>query len=317
MVCFMKKFRKAPLLWLIVVSFCILTLASVLEYTEEPQDKKLNMIKEPFLTVALQNIEEGILPFHLEQYLFSQTKSVNANVDETDEGILAKEDGTLHMDEGEKDQGTDSVSENEAPEQYEYQLVGKEYFDDAVFIGDSRTDGLARYSGLDNATFYAKNSLTIFDFFDKRFIQVEGESEKLTLEEAMELKQYGKIYIMFGINELGSCTRERFGAEYLRVLTRIRELQPNAILFVQGMMRVTAAKSTADPTYNNVNINMRNALLATIDNHHDVFYLEMNEAVCDENGDLNGEYTFDDVHLKARYYDLWVDYLMEHGIVPE
>ena len=133
----------------------------------------------------------------------------------------------------------------------------------------------------------------------------------------MQLKQYGKIYIMFGINELGSCTRERFGAEYLRVLTRIRELQPNAILFVQGMMRVTAAKSTTDPTYNNVNINMRNALLATIDNHHDVFYLEMNDAVCDENGDLNGEYTFDDVHLKARYYDLWVDYLMEHGIVQD
>ena len=82
-------------------------------------------------------------------------------------------------------------------------------------------------------------------------------------------------------------------------------------------MRVTAAKSTTDPTYNNVNINMRNALLATIDNHHDVFYLEMNDAVCDENGDLNGEYTFDDVHLKARYYDLWVDYLMEHGIVQD
>ena len=170
----MKKFRKAPLLWLILASFSILTLASVFEYTTESQDEKLNIIKEPLLTIAFQNIEKGVLPFHLEQLFFPQDV-VNANAGSQEEQ-LADGDGTQTVNGGENDQKSPSVSENEAPRQYEYQLVGKEYFDDAVFIGDSRTDGLARYSGLDNATFYAKNSLTIFDFFDKRFIQVEGKT---------------------------------------------------------------------------------------------------------------------------------------------
>ncbi|MDD2971040.1 MAG: GDSL-type esterase/lipase family protein [Lachnospiraceae bacterium] len=309
----MKKFRKAPLLWLILISFVILTVVSGFEMAEEGRKKELNMVKEPLLTVVLQELSEGVLPFHLERYLVSDSTKVSAPVgeDTDDDKITVNDDGTLSMNELEPEE---SVSENMALERYEYRQVGRAYFDDAVFIGDSRTDGLAKYSGLDNATFYAKNSLTIYDFFTKRFIPVEGETEKLTLEEVMQQKQFAKIYIMFGINELGTGSPQRFGAEYLRVLTRIRELQPDAILFVQGMMRVTAAKSTTDPIYNNVNINMRNALLATVDNHHDVFYLEMNDAVCDENGDLDAEYTFDDVHLKARYYNLWVDYLMSHGI---
>ena len=146
---------------------------------------------------------------------------------------------------------------------------------------------------------------------------MEGQKEKLTLDEALQLRKFGKVYIMLGINEIGVGTAQSFGAEYLKVLTRIRELQPDAILFVEGIMRVTAEKSATDPVYNNAKINERNALISTIDNHHDVFYLEMNDAVCDENVDLNEEYTFDDVHLKASYYGLWTDYLLQHGIVQE
>ena len=66
--------------------------------------------------------------------------------------------------------------------------------------------------------------------------------------------------------------------------------------------------------YNNNNINIRNALLQTVDNHKDVFYIDMNEAVCDENGNLNAEYTNDDIHLKASYYSLWKEFLLQHGI---
>ena len=37
-------------------------------------------------------------------------------------------------------------------------MVDDDWFDDAVFIGDSRTVGLRDYGGLDNATFYALSS---------------------------------------------------------------------------------------------------------------------------------------------------------------
>lgn len=37
----------------------------------------------------------------------------------------------------------------------------------------------------------------------------------------------------------------------------------------------------------------------------------------DENGNLISDYTFDQIHLKAKYYQLWKDYLFAHGIVRD
>ncbi len=44
------------------------------------------------------------------------------------------------------------------------------------------------------------------------------------------------------------------------------------------------------------------------------FYLDMNEVVCDEEGNLKSSLTFDDIHLYGSKYGIWVDYLKENGI---
>ena len=49
----------------------------------------------------------------------------------------------------------------------------------------------------------------------------------------------------------------------------------------------------------------------------DIFYIDVNEAVCDENGNLYADWTFDQIHLKAKYYQVWENFLMEHGIVKK
>ncbi len=47
------------------------------------------------------------------------------------------------------------------------------------------------------------------------------------------------------------------------------------------------------------------------------FFIDVNEAVCDENGNLYADWTFDQIHLKAKYYQVWENFLMEHGIVKK
>ncbi len=70
-------------------------------------------------------------------------------------------------------------------------MVDDDWFDDAVFIGDSRTVGLRDYGGLDNATFYASTGLGIYDMWTEKFCEVDGE--KTTLEDALSRRQFGKI----------------------------------------------------------------------------------------------------------------------------
>ncbi|MEG2174196.1 MAG: small multi-drug export protein, partial [Oscillospiraceae bacterium] len=58
---------------------------------------------------------------------------------------------------------------------YQFAAVKKSYFNGALFIGDSRTVGLADYSGWKNPTFYADVGLTIYDVFDKKIAEVGGK----------------------------------------------------------------------------------------------------------------------------------------------
>jgi lysophospholipase L1-like esterase len=122
---------------------------------------------------------------------------------------------------------------------------------------------------------------------------------------------------MLGLNEIGTGTPETFAEAYGEVIDQIRELQPDAIIYIQGIMHVTAHKSDNDKHFNNYNINRRNEEIAKFADNKTIFYIDMNEAVDDENGNLMDELTFDDVHLKASSYDRWYQYLLNHGIVRD
>ncbi len=192
---------------------------------------------------------------------------------------------------------------------YDFKQVDESYFDDALFIGDSRTVGLCDYTDLsEHADFLCETSLTIYKVMDENF------KGKGTVEEVLSAKHYGKIYIMMGINELGRGTTEDFMEKYTEVVDTLHELAPEAKIIIEANMRVSGQKSSSDAIFNNSNINARNNAIATLADNETFFYIDMNEAVCDENGDLNAEYTHDQIHLLGKYNELWKQFLMEHGV---
>lgn len=230
--------------------------------------------------------------------------------------------------EGNKASGDESVSgakvtgdeDISAGGQPVFQHVEEDYFDDALFIGDSRTVGLFEYGHIeDRAQFYAQTSLMIYEVMEnpKTIVKTDDERGAITVEEALSEKQFGKIYIMLGLNEMGFGTPESFGKAYGAVVSQIRELQPDAIIYIQSIMHVAAEKNETDPVYNNTNIDLRNQPLIRLADNQNVFYLDVNEALCDETGCLVGDWTFDQVHLKAAYYQVWKDFLLDHAIVRQ
>ena len=197
----------------------------------------------------------------------------------------------------------------------EFTKIDESYFDDAVFIGDSRTVGLHDYGNLENATFYATIGMNIYDLWTDEFCEVNGQM--VTLEEALSAQKFGKIYFQIGINEMGRGTIDGFMEEYKTTVEKFRELQPDAIIFVQGIMRVSGEKSNSDPIFNNQGINERNERIAALADQRRIFYLDVNEVVCDENGNLREDLTFDNLHLYGSKYGIWRDYLLENGIKME
>lgn len=211
-------------------------------------------------------------------------------------------------------QAPDSAARTE-PVQYAFTEVTQDYFDDALFIGDSRVTGVALYSGWDNLTYYAEGGMTIYNMFQSRTAQVDGQT--LSIEEALQKCSFGKIYLEIGINEMGTGTTDTFMEAYEAAVARLQELQPDAIIYVCGIMYVKQSKSESDPIFNNPAIRERNERIAQLADEENIFYLDINEVVTDETGNLNPDYTWDEVHLLGKYDILWLEYFSSHGIVKD
>ena len=211
-------------------------------------------------------------------------------------------------------QTPDSAAQAE-PVQYTFTEVTQDYFNDALFIGDSRVTGVALYSGWDNLTYYAEGGMTIYNMFQSRTAQVDGQT--LSIEEALQKRSFGKIYLEIGINEMGTGTTDTFMEAYEAAVARLQELQPDAIIYVCGIMYVKQSKSESDPIFNNPAIRERNERIAQLADGERIFYLDINEVVTDETGNLNPDYTWDEVHLLGKYDILWLEYFSSHGIVKD
>lgn len=204
------------------------------------------------------------------------------------------------------------AAEETAPETYEFTTASEDYFNDACFIGDSRTVGICEYSGITNATFLCKSSLSIYDYEKPKILY---DNKKTSIHDVLSEKEFSKIYLMLGINECGIGTPESFLEKYTAVLNNIRMLQPNAIIFIQANLLVTEEKSSDNTSVTNENISVRNELIASLANQKDIFYIDINESSLCKNGSLVAEYTWDQVHIKAQYYDIWKDFLLNHAII--
>ncbi|MCR5594823.1 MAG: hypothetical protein K6G12_03170 [Lachnospiraceae bacterium] len=216
---------------------------------------------------------------------------------------------------------TDVIPEEAEPERtfddmtHEFITVDDDYFNDALFVGDSRMVGLSQYCEPidERADFYVKKALTIFNLLDGKQIRSFDGTQK-SLWEVLEEKNYSKIYIMVGINEIGVGNSEYFKDAYSEVVDRIRQAQPEAIIFINGIMHVSSSKSATDQLYNNTNINVRNEAIKTLADNIRIYYIDVNEVVDDEAGGLRADLTFDDIHLKGSSYEPWHEFLLNHGI---
>lgn len=201
---------------------------------------------------------------------------------------------------------------------YKLQQVDDSYFADALFIGDSRTDGLYTYGNMNGkTTFFAKDALSVFKIFDLEvpFHTPDAQTTSEKLLDVLGAKQYRKIYICIGVNELGMPTTVEYYNKYKELLEVVRKLQPDSIIYIEGMMHVTEKYAKSSSVFNNTNIVERNTAVSTLANGRDIFYIDMNSAVCDENGNVRPELSNDGVHLTASSYELWHQFLLQNAIV--
>lgn len=266
--------------------------------------------------VYAQSFEQVCRIFSKEELIPADTKDYLA-----EEGNTLEETSTL-KETSTQDETSISISAGDVSGgdfgengEVQYVTVEDDYFQDAVFIGDSRTVGMYEYGALEDvAMFYASTGLTVYKLFDAPIVEVPGQKQKKTIEEALSEQSFSKIYLMIGINEMGTGTVESFMETYKEAVAHLQELQPDAIIYLQAIMKVTTERSNQGDYITNEGIEARNEEIAKLADNHKIFYLDVNPLVCDESGGMESSYTYDGVHLKAQYIPIWKDYLKTHAV---
>lgn len=184
------------------------------------------------------------------------------------------------------------------------------WFNDAVLIGDSRTEGLENYDGLGNASYFAIKGLMVDTVYTKPAVKLNGK--RLTVMQAIKQKKFGKVYIMLGVNELGWSSFRTFVDDYGKMVDDIKKDQPGAVIYLQSILPVTNEKSVSSTIYNNQKIRNSNLAIQKLAAQKNVKYLAVDTAVSDSSGALAADAATDGIHLNAAYCKKWCDYLKTH-----
>lgn len=196
------------------------------------------------------------------------------------------------------------------------------YFSDSLFIGDSRTEGLRMYGSpkenpiMTGATFFSKTSMSINSVqtvdVNVQTIGTPQNAAASKLADVLASRQFGRIYIMLGINEIGS-DLDKNAEKFNKLIGVIRAAQPDAKIMIEANLHVSAAKSSFPGTvFNNPRIDAYNNLLAALADGQSIFYLNVNPIFDDGAGNLRAECTSDGVHIYAKYYVDWANWLAQN-----
>lgn len=197
------------------------------------------------------------------------------------------------------------------------QRVTSSYFDDALFVGDSITAGIQSYALMKNASVVAFTGINTDTIMTREVIRNDaGELE--TMPQAISrYPDVKKIYVMLGANGIAWIGKESFVENYGVFLDAIRQTHPDADIYVQSILPVTAAKEAEDSQFANSKIREYNAALLQMAQEKEYYYLDVAEAFVDENGCLPDEASpTDGIHFGPKYYEVWFEYLKEHVANP-
>lgn len=191
-----------------------------------------------------------------------------------------------------------------------YAELTESWFDDALFIGDSRTVGLRDYARLGNADYFCSVGMSVFGVLDAT--ESDENFEKTNLLGLLRQKKYHKIYISLGLNDC-EAPYELVMDAYYNLIKTVRKEQPDAVVILQSMITLGRNKASSKWYFSIENLNQVNAGIRDFADGHHVYYIDANTYFADEEGYLPDEKSFDGCHFDIAGYQEWAQWILDNA----
>ena len=196
--------------------------------------------------------------------------------------------------------------------------AGAEYLARIVFLGDSTTYGLRRYSmlpeGRDTKQVWTPSSgtLTLSQANIATIVYPETD-EEITIAEAVERKKPDILVITLGVNGVSFMKEEYFKDEYTKLVQNIRTISPATKIILQSIFPI-ARSYDKQAQINNTNITEANRWILDVAVKCGVKYLDTTSILADEEGFLPESYqNGDGIHFNETGFKAELDYIRCHA----
>lgn len=190
---------------------------------------------------------------------------------------------------------------------------GTAIFDKALFIGESRVEGMTLYVQPGSAEIFASGRINVDSALDYTLTPYRMEAQ-LALRALLAGGSYDSVYLQFGINEMGWQNTDVFFTTYSNLIVSIRTMLPDAAIYVQSIVPVGADYSMNHDYITNGRIAEFNILLQKMCEEQEVYFLDLDEVFADATGALKADMTSDGFYLTKAAYESWYTYLRTHVV---
>ncbi|MEG0833435.1 MAG: GDSL-type esterase/lipase family protein [Oscillospiraceae bacterium] len=193
--------------------------------------------------------------------------------------------------------------------------VGDDYFSDALFIGDSLTEGISLYDVFAGYNAISKRGLNPTTILTEKFYK-DGDKELTMLEAVMKINPR-KLYIMLGTNGMNwsYVNVDELIKGYDEFVTALVENLPGCQIIIQAIPPTTVETATSITGYKKENVDYYNEGLKNIAMKKGLYFLDVNAGIAGPDGYLPEEIASPDgIHFQASGYAVWKNYLMTHTV---
>lgn len=264
--------------------------------------------------------------FHPEKDVFLKSEDAEAADDSSltdlapEEGDTAAEETPDTPEAAPSDTPTDVPNEEgveEAPEAPkkanpvpEYPPQTPDYLTRCAFIGETNIYNLGQAGMLQPFNVYASEKLNLNNY-TKEYVQL-GEDTTIRILSAINSANC-PTYLMFGTETLAKNPPDQSADQFGNLLTSVIATAPEATVYVLSIPPVTEDAEKADPPLLNSDIDSYNSKLLDLCNQFNVYYVDVNTALKNNEGKLDRLYALEDgIHLTPEAGAILLNYVLTH-----
>lgn len=197
------------------------------------------------------------------------------------------------------------------------------YYDKAVFVGDSIMEGYRNYALSTTASIANQSDFLAIKNFTTTMAnnptanasrQPMYQGEHREVWESIALMDVDKVFLMFGTNDLVVHNPERTFNDYMTLINKIRERNPNVEIHIISM--TPTSRSCNKGSLNRDGVITLNSYLQANQLDYSYGYVDVHSALADAEGYLSSELCSDgEVHQKrSAYSGPWDSTLYDYAV---